>query len=410
MKTKQWILSLMMALLPALGFTQEWDDIYADPSANVENQTQKQQQVKQKDNQSQKKAIVVVEGDASNIEVYANGRNIDEYNRRNNTQVEEGEPVVDEYTDYQYTDRIVKFHDPESSIKITGADNVTIYVGDDLYSDYYENRGWNTSITFGWGWPPYYSWYYGSRYRPWHYSSWYYPWYDPWYSYWYDPWYYGGWYSPWYYSWYSPGYYGGWYSPWYGSPWYGGGYYSNIRYNRSGRSSGSYRSSASGVSTDSRITSGNSRSSRSTTVGTSAGRSSYRNSQIAPRTRIVDESGRIYNSRTGETVSRTISPSTRSSSAATVDRSGNTNSTRQSSNTYQRPSNNSSTRQSATTGRSYSTPSRSESTSRSSTYSTPSRSYDNSSTRSSSVGSSSSSRSSSGSSGGSGRSSGSGRR
>ena len=270
MKTKQWILSLMMALLPALGFTQEWDDIYADPTANVENQTQKKQQVKQKDNQSQKKAIVVVEGDASNIEVYANGRNIDEYNRRNNTQVEEGEPVVDEYTDYQYTDRIVKFHDPESSVKITGADNVTIYVGDDLYSDYYENRGWNTSITFGWGWPPYYSWYYGSRYRPWHYSSWYYPWYDPWYSYWYDPWYYGGWYSPWYYSWYSPGYYGGWYSPWYGSPWYGGGYYSNIRYNRSGRSSGSYRSSASGVSTDSRIISGNSRSSRSTTVGTSA--------------------------------------------------------------------------------------------------------------------------------------------
>jgi len=41
MKTKQWILSLMMALLPALGFTQEWDDIYADPTANVENQTQK---------------------------------------------------------------------------------------------------------------------------------------------------------------------------------------------------------------------------------------------------------------------------------------------------------------------------------------------------------------------------------
>ena len=125
MKTKKWILSLMMALLPALGFTQEWDDIYADPSANVKNQTQKQKQDKQKDNQSQKKAIVVVEGDASNIEVYANGRNIDEYNRRNNTPVEEGEPVVDEYTDYQYTDRIVKFHDPESSIKITGADNVT---------------------------------------------------------------------------------------------------------------------------------------------------------------------------------------------------------------------------------------------------------------------------------------------
>jgi hypothetical protein len=126
-----------------LSFAQEWDDVYADPSSNVQKQTPKQD--KKKEKQSQKKAIVVVEGDASNIEVYANGRNIDEYNRRGNENEEEAidkdQPQVEEYTDYQYTDRIIKFHDPESSIKINGADKVTIYVGDDLYSDYYENRG-----------------------------------------------------------------------------------------------------------------------------------------------------------------------------------------------------------------------------------------------------------------------------
>jgi len=38
------------------------------------------------------------------------------------------EGYINDYEEYEYTDRIVRFHDPESSIKITGADEVIVYV------------------------------------------------------------------------------------------------------------------------------------------------------------------------------------------------------------------------------------------------------------------------------------------
>ena len=167
MKTKNLIITGLLVLAPVIGFAQEWDDIYADPSQNT---TTVKVQKKQK---PQKKKIVVVEGKASNMEVRANGRDIDEYNRRGQDNLAENDTVFVEdsvYQQYEYTDRIIKYHDPESSIKITGADEVTVYVGDDIYSDYYENRGWNFNMYYGygmgWGWNSYYPWYD--------------PWYDPW--------------------------------------------------------------------------------------------------------------------------------------------------------------------------------------------------------------------------------------
>ena len=78
MKTKKLIIAGLLAMIPILGFSQEWvewDDIYADPS-----QTSQKQQIKEAP-QSPKKKIVVVEGDVSKLEVKSS-RDIDEYNRR----------------------------------------------------------------------------------------------------------------------------------------------------------------------------------------------------------------------------------------------------------------------------------------------------------------------------------------
>ena len=77
MKTKNLILTGLLLLAPIIGFAQEWDDIYANPAKNQRPETEK---VRQRQS-PQKKKIVVVEGKASNMEVRANGRNIDEYNR-----------------------------------------------------------------------------------------------------------------------------------------------------------------------------------------------------------------------------------------------------------------------------------------------------------------------------------------
>ena len=148
MKTKNLIITGLLVLAPVIGFAQEWDDIYANPSQNAAT-------VKvQKKQEPQKKKIVVVEGKAANMDVRANGRSIDEYNRRGQNDLAENDTVFVEdsaYQQYEYTDRIIRYHDPESSIKITGADEVTVYVGDDIYSDYYENRGWNSNMYYGYG-------------------------------------------------------------------------------------------------------------------------------------------------------------------------------------------------------------------------------------------------------------------
>ena len=258
MKTNKILLAVLMVAMPLFGFAQEWDDIYAD-SDRSERVTE---EVTRKE--PQKKKVVIVKGDAAGMEVKANGRDVDEYNRRGNNGYSAGDITHQDdtlgYEDYQYTDRIVRFHDPESSIKISGADEVIVYVGDDLYSNY-NNRGWNSNFYYGWSWGmgyyPWYDVYYNPWYSPWYYGGWYDPWYYGWGGYygwsrWYRPWYYGSWYSPWYYSsWYSPWYYGGWYDPWYyGWGGYYGGYshgfydgYYNGRYNHSGRTSGAFRRS-----------------------------------------------------------------------------------------------------------------------------------------------------------------------
>lgn len=306
MKTKKIIIAVMLAVIPFWSFAQEWDDIYATPSQNKGKTT--------KSDSQQKKKVVIVEGKGTDIKVQAETRDIDEYNRRGTDVFVEEEMSQDSlYQDYEYTDRIIKYHDPETSIKISGVDEVTIYVDGDVYSEYYRNRAYNRG----------------------YYGSFYYPWYTYDYMY-YDPWYYGygfstyyyGWYNPWFRPWgysfyFSPWYYGGWYySPyWYSSYWYygGGGYYngfydgyhSALITNRSGRSSGTFRTSSANTSRLS--TSG--RTSASTRTSSATGRisshssrdasSTYRrNDASTGRTRIVDNSGRVVDSRTGRTINR----------------------------------------------------------------------------------------------------------
>ena len=154
MKTKNLLFAVLLAAVPLSGFAQEWDDIYADPSRSREErkaQTKKQEQ-------PPKKKVVIVQGEAPGMEVIANGRDIDEYNRRgtNDTTRLDEEGYINDYEEYEYTDRIVRFHDPESSIKITGADEVIVYVGNDIYENY-NNRGWSS----------FYTWY-----ETWYYSGW----------------------------------------------------------------------------------------------------------------------------------------------------------------------------------------------------------------------------------------------
>ena len=365
MKTKKRIIAGLLMLAPFWCFAQEWDDIYADP-------VQEQVIKKERTSQPQKKKIVVVQGSADNMFVRANGRDIDEYNRRHlrNSDTLYDNAEASNYKQYEYTDRIVRFHDPESSVKITGADEVTVYVGDDLYTEYYQSRGNNTNLYIGWGFNSYY------------------PWYDSWY----DPWYYG-------YS-YGGGYYHGYYD----------GYYSGLGHgSHAGRSSGTYRTSyanANRASTMNRYSSNRSTSYRSSgSYRNSASRSensirrvgtgSYdnvRRSGSSSRTRIIDNSGRTYDARTGRIIER---PSVNQTGRSSVRYNNQgTGTPMQRNSVYQRSNSSSHSRSysaplESRSSRTYSAPA--SSSNRSSSYSSPSRSSSTGSRSSSSFGSSSSS-------------------
>ena len=130
------------------------------------------------------------------IDGVANGRDVDEYNRRN-IQYDENDTVYLKDEAFSNTRRIERFHNPDVVIRSSDPD---------LIEYYFDNTPTvNLIVGTDWTWGPYWGW--GYRY------------YDPWYSY------YWGWDRPWYSSWYSWGWYGGYrYHPWsyWGGPW---GYY-----------------------------------------------------------------------------------------------------------------------------------------------------------------------------------------
>lgn len=213
MKTRNLLIVLLMSLLPLCVFAQDnWDDIYATSKPKKE-KTKPQVQSKNaynatRANRAQQVMVVHDNGDITletqgnvNVDVDAynrRGGNVDTYQYNDDTSAYSNDDDAD---NYEYTDRIVKYHNPQNSVKISSGNDINVYVLNDTYNDYYRCRGWNFNVNVGWGWG--FGW-----------NS-YYPWYDPWY---YPSYRYYGWYSPWYYS----GWYAGWYDPWY---WGGGWYY-----------------------------------------------------------------------------------------------------------------------------------------------------------------------------------------
>lgn len=221
MKALTFSIFALVLSTPLLVSAQSWDDIYGGSSGNNSSKTNTQdkssyQAVK---NSATKTLVIRNNGDMTiqtNGDVSTNF-DVDAYNRRYTGNNNEGNDADTDYAmpdstdnqDYQYTDRIVKFHNPQNSVTIASDDGINVYVDNDNYDSYYADRDWNFSI--GWGYPffnSYYSGYYGM--------------YSPWYTGWYSPFYAGSWYGL---GWGWP-YYGGWYNSWYygGYPYYGWGY------------------------------------------------------------------------------------------------------------------------------------------------------------------------------------------
>ncbi|MGI5975143.1 MAG: hypothetical protein ACOX7E_05295 [Paludibacter sp.] len=350
--------------------------------------------------------------------------------------------------EYEYAERIRRFHNPKFSIHISDPQYMDIYFLDDSKWNVYIDGSyawvtptWTNPYWFNYYWAPYSysSWYW--RTNPYAYHSWYYsnPWtyglygwtgYSPWYYGYYDwgyP-YYGGYYG--YYGGYYGHYYGGWGYPYYHHPYYWGSYTTvsrNKNYSEPVRrraiSSGS--SGASSVSTNTRISGGsyspvvgrstvvsNERSSGGTSTGTrptelrstvkstsnvSTARSAAINTRISgvdTRTRTVTTSGNIDRGR------NTIVPIVRQTQTQTRNTSGTVSSSTRSTRTVTTPTRSSTTVRAGTGGSStlrsaVTTPGRSSSSS-TSTYSpsvrssSSSRSTYSAPTRSSSSSSSSS--------------------
>ena len=199
MKINKKIALIMMSILPLLTFGQGyWDDIYSTSSSNKKEKTTKEttiNTVSKRPPVTNKKQVLVVKNNGDvvleTVEddqiVYNNGQSqtvdVDAYNRRyedeNYGRVVEDTIYEEPYEDFQYTDRIVRYHNPENSFTIRSNNDINVSVVNDMYGDYYRHRGWNFNVGLGWWGLGYRSWYDPWYYYPsYHYSSWCY--YDPW--------------------------------------------------------------------------------------------------------------------------------------------------------------------------------------------------------------------------------------
>ncbi len=336
---KKYILTLLgsVVLGSAVSFAQDWDDIYYDTGA------------KNKSKDTEKKAAITIKKSSGTTSTAArnpyftvdtqkqtksatstspqivNGRDVDEYNRRYTDEQEAyyaeeaaayaaGDSANIE--DFAYTDRLVKFHNPELVDSSEDAELIELY---------YDNRP-TVNLIVGTSFGSYYDPFYWGGYRP--YRSWYRPygygWYDSWYTGWYDPWYdpyyswgygwYGGWHNPWHYTW-GCGYphYG-----WHGPSWGHHGHYwpvSRPHINDGGRLTAGHRGTIGGRGTIGK---------NSVTTG----RPGYA-STISRRNNVSNTSGRV--STRPSTINRNNGASVNSSRPSTsVSRPGTTGSIRKS--------------------------------------------------------------------------------
>ncbi|MDD4490671.1 MAG: hypothetical protein PHD30_09260 [Paludibacter sp.] len=472
MKTIISIIILLVCMVTYLPAQDVIDDVYFKPSdANKALTTEKIKSAKPNykngakeiiyiDNNKKNKSLII---DKDTVYLLSEINDSIAMAEGNDSIVEDGY-YLNEFqggnTEYEYAERIRRFHNPKFTIHISDPQYTDIYFLDDNYWNVYVDGSyawvtptWTNPFWDNYFWRPYSysSWYwrnswFGSPYT--YYNSWYYDY--PW-NYGYYSGYYGGYYGGWG-NYYYPGYYGGWGYPYhYGHHWNNyphWGYTTTSRnqnYNEANRRreyySGARSGSGSGRSSvNTRIAGGNynpavgrgsvvtserqriagesgriinrsvdSRSAIRSTINRTT--NTIRNTGIDTRTRTINNSS-LYNrdSRTTTSINRNNNAVSRSSSDAVIN--SNTRGTRTSpATTINRSSSTVRTGTGTSTIRSTNTPSRSESysspavrsssPSRSQSYSTPSYSSPSTTTRSSSGSSYS------GSSSGSSRSSGS---
>ena len=182
MRTDRLLLAaLLIAAAPAgMAWAQDYDDIYYDSSQEI------------KTTQKTVTTVTVDETDDdgvtyTNLPYFVEERDVDEYNRRYTYDdygygvaytTEEVEDTV-ETEDFEYTERVRRFHNPAVIITSDNEDAVDLYV--------YTRDDVNLVV----GAPYYYGGWWGWGYDPWLWCDWYY---DPYY-YFYYPWRRSYWYS-----------------------------------------------------------------------------------------------------------------------------------------------------------------------------------------------------------------------
>ena len=143
------ILLMGIASLNAFAQNSEWDDdIYSTKKKKSVPEVQEYKAV------SKSKSAKVMITPSNNTRTA--DRDVDEYNRRGGnrdyTSQDTNDTIVP-VSDTEYTERIVKFHDP-ARITIVGADEVNLYVDDDgrlvsYDTDYSSNYRSNVNINLG---------------------------------------------------------------------------------------------------------------------------------------------------------------------------------------------------------------------------------------------------------------------
>jgi len=224
MKPIQLIIIFLSLLIPTLGYSQKEtkviDDIYYSPNDKTPTYSSKNEQKPTYKNGA--KEIIFREHSDSIKENSTLSMTKEENDSLlNDTIHEEGcylHGFKGSSSDYEYAERIRRFHNPKFTIHISDPDYMDLYFLDDY--------NWNVYIEGGYAWvtptwtnPLWFDYYY----RPFMYNSWYWRWslYYPSYSYWYSPWYY----YPWHAWYYDPWYYSPWYYGYYRHPYYGGYYH-----------------------------------------------------------------------------------------------------------------------------------------------------------------------------------------
>lgn len=230
---KALIIFLFTLIFPYIS-AQVYDDVYFKPSDKINVQKVSNEDVKPKYKNGAKQIVYIQKKD-----LVKNDSTLVEYNSSDSILLSEELLIEDSLlmknsesgyylngfsgtqSDFEYAERIRKFHDPR----------YTIFISDPRYNDIYFLNSWDWNVyvdgayayvTPTWTNPMWFDYYW----RPFSYNSW--NWHSPYgmyNSYYYDPFYwnmYGG-----YYGGYYGNYYGGYYSGW-GYPY--SGYYNNWNY------------------------------------------------------------------------------------------------------------------------------------------------------------------------------------